>query len=258
MGNFNPIAPRRAVELLDRADLGDAPAVLADFAVAGLIKAYARIIETVEPGGGRSEVRDSRIPRDLWRRICDEGQVASIWSTGSVRLEGSDLRGGAPSVSLIGIRFDDKSLHTVIAQHGGDAAPMAEATVAPAPVAATPDAPVTTAAAIVGKMADVSPPPAVAVKAKRVPEGLPDGALTATVAQAAAALGLGRTTIDKLMKNGTLVRIKLGGRTLIQADGIRALGETGALKPSPSAGFNQLFHITPPTPGIGVSDVVLC
>jgi excisionase family DNA binding protein len=228
LGNFNPIAPRKAAELVDLADLGDASAVLADFAVAGLIKAYARIIETVDAGGGRAEVRDSRISRDLWRRICDEGKVADIWATGSVRLPGSDLRGGAPSVSLIGIRFDDKSLQTVISQHGREAAPIAEATVAPAPGPARPDAPVTTAASIAGDVVVVSPPTAVAVKAKSVPEGLPDGALTATVAQAAAALGLGRTTIDKLMKNGTLVRIKVGGRTLIQADGIRALGETGA------------------------------
>jgi excisionase family DNA binding protein len=52
---------------------------------------------------------------------------------------------------------------------------------------------------------------------------IPDGAVTVTVAQAAAALGLGRTTVDKLMRNGTLVRVKVGARTLITTDSIRTL-----------------------------------
>jgi hypothetical protein len=222
LGNFNPIAPRKAAELVDMADLGDASAVLADFAVAGLIKAYARIIETVDAGGTRAEVRDSRIPRDLWRRICNEGKVADIWATGSVRLSGSDLRGGMPSVSLIGIRFDDKSLQTVISQHGGPIPAMAkdvdDADAAPATPAAAQVQPVPEAAAIVPSSAAPA-----AVPTKRVPQGLPEGAVMVTVAQAEAATGLGRTTIDKLMKAGTLIRVKVGSRTLITVESIRAL-----------------------------------
>ncbi len=229
MGNFNPIAPRKAAELVDMADLGDASAVLADFAVAGLIKAYARIIETVDAGGAHAEVRDSRIPRDLWRRICDEGKVADIWATGSVRLPGSDLRGGTPSVSVIGIRFDDKSLQTVISQHSGPITAMARdvddadaADAAPATPAAAQVEPVSKAVAVVPSSAAPA-----AVPTKRVRQGLPEGAVTVTVAQAEAAIALGRTTIDKLMKNGTLVRVKVGSRTLITVDSIRALLASG-------------------------------
>lgn len=222
MGNFNPIAPRKAAELVDMADLGDASTVLADFAVAGLIKAYARIIETVDAGGARAEVRDSRIPRDLWRRICDEGKVADIWATGSVRLPGSDLRGGTPSVSLIGIRFDDKSLQTVISQHGGPLTAIAKDVDDTAAAPATPGAaqvqPADEAAAIVPSSAAPA-----AVPTKRVRQGLPEGAVMVTVAQAEAATGLGRTTIDKLMKAGTLVRVKVGSRTLITVESIRTL-----------------------------------
>lgn len=222
MGNFNPIAPRKAAELVDMADLGDASAVLADFAVAGLIKAYARIIETVDAGGARAEVRDSRIPRDLWRRICDEGKVSDIWATGSVRLLGSDLRGGTPSVSLIGIRFDDKSLQTVISQHGGPITAMAKDV---DNTAAIPTAPAVAQVQLVKET--IAPPVPAAVPTKRVRQGLPEGAVTVTVAQAEATIGLGRTTIDKLMKNGTLVRVKVGSRTLITVDSIRALLASG-------------------------------
>ncbi|MCD1623618.1 DNA-binding protein [Citromicrobium bathyomarinum] len=37
------------------------------------------------------------------------------------------------------------------------------------------------------------------------------------------ATGLGRTSIDKLMRNGTLVRTKVGRRTLISVESIERL-----------------------------------
>lgn len=49
------------------------------------------------------------------------------------------------------------------------------------------------------------------------------GALTVSVAQAMQATGLGRTSIDKLMRNGTLVRTKVGRRTLISVESIERL-----------------------------------
>ncbi|MBX7502146.1 helix-turn-helix domain-containing protein [Qipengyuania sp. YG27] len=49
------------------------------------------------------------------------------------------------------------------------------------------------------------------------------GDLTASVAQAEQATGLGRTTIDKLMRDGTLVRKKVGRRTLITVESIERL-----------------------------------
>ena len=49
------------------------------------------------------------------------------------------------------------------------------------------------------------------------------GDLTASVAQTEQATGLGRTTIDKLMRDGTLVRKKVGRRTLITVESIERL-----------------------------------
>jgi hypothetical protein len=132
------------------------------------------------------------------------------------------LRGGTPSVSLIGIRFDDKSLQTVISQHGGPINGMVkevdDVVAAPATPTAAQVQPVVEAVAIVPSSAAPA-----AVPKKRVRQGLPEGAVMVTVAQAEAATGLGRTTIDKLMKAGTLVRVKVGSRTLITVESIRAL-----------------------------------
>lgn len=61
-----------------------------------------------------------------------------------------------------------------------------------------------------------------------VPRSCLDSAVTVSVADASAALGLGRTTIDKLMKMGTLVRLKVGRRTLITVDSIQALIKAGS------------------------------
>ncbi|PZO71404.1 MAG: excisionase [Pelagerythrobacter marensis] len=49
------------------------------------------------------------------------------------------------------------------------------------------------------------------------------GDLTASVGQTEQATGLGRTTIDKLMRDGTLVRKKVGRRTLITVESIERL-----------------------------------
>lgn len=53
--------------------------------------------------------------------------------------------------------------------------------------------------------------------------GIPDGAILATVNQTMAALGLGRTKVNDLMNVRTLVRVKVGGRTMITVESIRAL-----------------------------------
>lgn len=82
------------------------------------MKGYARLIESVDADGSRIEVRDSRIPRELWRRIVDEGRASDVWSIGTVRLAGSGLIGGTPAVTVIGIRFDDTTLSQIVGEHG--------------------------------------------------------------------------------------------------------------------------------------------
>jgi excisionase family DNA binding protein len=48
-------------------------------------------------------------------------------------------------------------------------------------------------------------------------------AITVTVADARKALGIGHTTIYRLINEGRLDTVKLGRRTLIRTDSIRAL-----------------------------------
>jgi hypothetical protein len=208
---FAPIAPRAAATIAEEAELGEVGQVLLDFAVAGLLKGYARLIETVDARGNRSEVRDSRIPREIWRRIAEEGNGADVWSTGTVRLSGSGLVGGAGAVAVIGIRFDEKSLKAVVEQH--------RPTRMPAKRGASRAARVEIEKGVRDDIVMTADPRPVAT----APGALPDGAISVSVAQACAALGLGRTKINAMMKAGELVRIKIGGRALITAASIRAL-----------------------------------
>lgn len=213
MSAFSPIPPRLAIDLVQSAQLGEAGRVLVDFAAAGLVKGYARLIETVDARGTRTEVRDSRIPRNLWRRIVDEGRVEDAWTAGSVRLAGSDLVGGAPAVTVTGIRFDDVSLQATIAQHNLSAG-----------VGRVRRTPVTSVAATDAVLTE-PPPTAVAPASlsRASPIAIPEGSVTVTIKQAMAALGLGRTTVDKLCGIGRLTRVKVGGRALITVDSIRTL-----------------------------------
>lgn len=54
------------------------------------------------------------------------------------------------------------------------------------------------------------------------PPELPAEKLTYTVKQTAAALGVGQTTVWKAVADGKLSAMKLGSRTLIPADSLRA------------------------------------
>jgi hypothetical protein len=66
---FVPISPAAARQLLDGIGEVDSGVLLGDFVEHGLIKAYARVVETLSTGGGRQEVRDARIPAAIWKRI---------------------------------------------------------------------------------------------------------------------------------------------------------------------------------------------
>lgn len=214
MSAFNPITPGQAASLVEQASLGESAKVLVDFAAAGLVKGYARLIETVD-ATGRREVRDSRIPRDVWRRIAEAGKSDQVLSAVKICLDAGLVD---PAVEITGIRFDDKSLQTVIGQHSGAAHPIAEV-VAPAP-----EANAVPSAEIEPQEVDLQPAQtAPAPKPRPETSALPEGAVLVTVNQAMAALGLGRTKINDLMLKGTLVRVKIDTRTLITTESIRAL-----------------------------------
>ncbi len=53
------------------------------------------------------------------------------------------------------------------------------------------------------------------------PPEIPPEKLAFTMKEAAAALGIGRTTLWRAISDGKLVALKLGGRTLIPADALR-------------------------------------
>ncbi|MCD2325021.1 hypothetical protein LQ953_13435 [Sphingomonas sp. IC-56] len=214
MSAFNPIPPRRAAAIIEEAQLGDPMRILVDFAAAGLVKGYARLIETAHADGTCAEVRDSRVPREVWKRIIEQGCAADILAVGTVRLPGSHLRGGEPSMSVIGIRFDDVSLQAVIEQHSAEARPLRALRAAPGVI--TPPQPVAAPAAI-------SAQPAAAPRSQSPAASIPEGAVTVTVQQAMAALGLGRTKVNQLMGQGRLTRVKVDTRTLITVDSIRTL-----------------------------------
>lgn len=59
------------------------------------------------------------------------------------------------------------------------------------------------------------PPPA-------PPQELPPQKLTYTMKEAAAAIGIGRTTLHKAIASGELRAVKLGNRTLIPGDALRS------------------------------------
>ena len=215
MTAFNTISPQSAAALITQAGMGDPMAVLANHGMSGSIKGYADWMEKVQPNGSREEVRLKRIPREMWRRIIYEGKTADV-ATGTVHLDGSSDFGGGPKCAIVGILFDDMSLQATIARHS--AKPRGY----PARPKAPPPARISTASlsAVCGTPPVDHIPPE---RRRPDPSAIPPGAITVTVKQAMAATGLGRTTIDGLMKRGVLERVKVGSRTLITVASIEKL-----------------------------------
>ena len=209
MPAHQPILPASAIKLVESRDLDGAGALLADFAAAGLIKTYALVRETKPMGGPTETVRDSQIPAEEWDRIIASDKISSALNGGTVRLEGSLLEGGIPSVQITGISFSEtlliKILDRYCANSSGDVA-----TPAPFPnPEATISGPSSASKTCEPEKKDVPP--------------IRPGGLTASVAQAKQATGLGRTKLNALMRSGTLHSKKVGRRTLITVKGIERL-----------------------------------
>tara|TARA_R110000751_G_scaffold2018_8_gene8929 strand:+ start:279114 stop:279794 length:681 start_codon:yes stop_codon:yes gene_type:complete len=212
MSAHQPILPSKAIERVEAAGLSEAGKLLADFAAAGLVKTYALAKVTTPAGQAPETVRDAAIPANVWQRINAEGKVTEALEGGTVRLTGSDLFGGEPEVQITGISFSDKSLSKVLARYCSQqqvvAASPAEVDAMPAP----------NALLAVEELAD----PKTDADMKE-PAPILSGDVVASVAQAMRATGLGRTKINELMNEGTLVRKKLGRRTLITVESIERL-----------------------------------
>ncbi|MBT2185539.1 helix-turn-helix domain-containing protein [Sphingobium nicotianae] len=204
---FKPIPPHAALKLLEDADVGvDAEQLLTDLAAAGLIKGYARVIAENE-----ATVRDSRIPRHIWEQIVTEDKVSDVFAGGSVRL---GQGGKGPARSIIGIRFDERSVHTAAECHG--LVLPAKTTIPEVkPNAGSSDLPKRDSQPVIK--------PVELEKAAPRRMGLAPDVLTVSIKEAMAILGVSRGTINNLINREKLEISKVGGRVLIAAESIRVL-----------------------------------
>jgi len=113
----------KAVQIVEAAGIEDAQTIVADFAAAGLVKAYALAIETIDARGKSACVRGATVPADLWQRVILDGIVADVWASGTFRLAGADLVGGPPAAIVTGVTFNAKHIDWLIAHHDGVPAP---------------------------------------------------------------------------------------------------------------------------------------
>jgi hypothetical protein len=193
---FRPISPHAAIQILDAADIGaDLHRLLANLAMAGLVKGYARLIESETIGQPRTEIRDSRIDWSIWRRIVAEDRIPAVYDDASVHL---DDDGAGNRVSIIGIRFDAASVNRAAAEHG--AVPIAV------------HAPIVTHVVPPGRKLRPAPSPVceeqmpfTVVAAPVVPAGrqravLDPGTVALSIQEAADVLGVCKGTVNNLIK----------------------------------------------------------
>lgn len=204
MSAHQPILPSKAVERVEAAGLPEAHSLLAEFAAAGLVKSYALARVTTPAGQEPSTVRDAAIPAEIWKRIVKAGKAEQALVSGTVRLAGSELVGGDPEVQITGISFGEGSLSKVLARYCS----KQKAVATPMPKA---DSTIASPTDLNGDADRKTPPPII------------PGDLVASVAQTMQVTGLGRTKINELMNDGTLVRRKMGRRTLIAVESIERL-----------------------------------
>lgn len=218
LNTFLTITPMKAVELVEAAGIEDARRIIADFAAAGLVKSYALKIETIDARGARHCARGPTIPEEVWQRVVLGDLADDVWSSGTVRLAGSELLGGDPATIVTGVTFNPKHIAWLIAHHQG--APTARRRKRKAKVA-----PNAAAAEAVDK-AEVDVPDAPPSRRKADPAAIPPGALLASMEQAESALGVSRGTIYNLLKRGKLIRAETGLRSVsIEVASIKAFAE---------------------------------
>jgi hypothetical protein len=173
---FHPIPPLKDIELVEAARL------IRDHAAADLVKTYAAAIETWHLHSPKRTPRGVTIASDLWQRMIRGGVDEDAWTGGTVRLAGSDLIGGEPTVHITGIGFNPTHLERLIDQQIGPAV----------------KAPIVQAATAVASSAPIAAPadlPASVLNTGRSTDCIKPGSLVATVAETMAALSCGKTTV---------------------------------------------------------------
>lgn len=217
MSEHKPIPPVKAIEVTEAAGLPNAKAILADYAAAGLIKTYALIRQTASVGGELKTVRDAQIPNEVWQRIVAENKVCDALNGGTIRLQGSHLRGGESFVQITGISFSEASLANVLERYCRTSRHSSVSSAKPSP---TPPS---------SQLPDKDPSPiADDFQSKKVPPPIKPGDLLASIAQTKQVTGLGRTTVDKLIKQGIFVKKDVGRRTLVTVESIERFSGVNA------------------------------
>ncbi len=223
MAAFTPISPAATRQILKGISQVDEGLFLSAFVEAGRVRAYADVIETLTYKGGQTEVHDSRIPPILWRRIVAEGKLGEVLASSSTRLDGDGLLGGRPAVKITGVRFNADNVRRVASQHAASApvtqpvAPVKKKAGKPAAVDDAPK-PVTDAPPLI-EIVTPNPPPQQTVTRM----GLPADVVCVSVPEACSILGISRSKLYKLFDDGSLEKVKVGGRTQVKTDGIRKL-----------------------------------
>lgn len=175
-----------------------------------MLKGYALVVETSAAGSERHVKRQAAVPRDLWRRVIHQEVGESVWRGGTIRLKAVPAEGW-PEVEITGLSFNPASVRRLASHY--DKEPIAHpdgAKLTPIPQVCRPQS------ANLNRASEL-----------RVPEvyAIPPGAQTVTVKQAMAALGLGRTKVNQLMKEGRLIRVKIDKSTRITVESIKALAD---------------------------------
>lgn len=210
MTALRSISPQQALAIVDRAGVPDPQRLMVDFAAAGLVKGYALVIETLAPHKKTNIVRGAAISTNLWKRVQRESQSDGLWRGGTLRL-GVDPANNLPEVQITGLTFSEKSVQRLIDYHGGGVPQVRQA---PAEERQR------------EKPGDLK---AARDNSGPDPSAILPGAILATVNQAMAALGLGRTKINALMNDGRLIRRKVDRSTLIEVESIRRLAGPSSL-----------------------------
>lgn len=211
------LPPREALGMIAATGAGDPAKLIRDHAAVELVRTYAQVTTVFDEKGEREIFRGTRLAGHLWERMIRDGVDAEAWSGGTVRLVGSDLIGGEPTVHITGIAF-----------HAGDVERLARQQRSPARAATRPK----NAAASIGEPAtlreDTQDEPSDGKQANLPSVAAPhEGALLMTHNQAMAVTGTKRTKFYALLKVGTLRRCPNDPR-LITAESVRAYVGLGA------------------------------
>lgn len=202
---FCALTPKQALEVITAAGVEDAAKLIRDHAAAGLVKSYADMQLTIDARGKRSSVRGGAVAPVVWERIARDGVSDDVWGGGTVRLAGSDLLGGEPTIHVTGVAFRPDDIKRLAGQQrpGQPTRPRPQAIPA-------------------GGLEAVEQTPAT-TQARRAPDlsALHSGALHLTVEQTKAALSIGHTTVYKLLKAGDLKRAPSKAGTRITAESVR-------------------------------------